>query len=158
MVEEFLRGRTGIGPRQFRRGEFRIEGDGFVKVLDRVLGLKFFGEVASQPEFLSRVFGLGRDGNFAASRSRRRSLSVRFVARAPHCRAPNEQSKHQAVETVSAHRATPDEFCDEVTYPSCGGSHIDLQVVTSTLRISTDALLLLDADWVSLGSKGMDVC
>ena len=67
MLEEFLGGRTGIGPRQLRRGELGVERNGFVKVLDRILGLKLLGKVASREEFFSRVFGLGRDRNLAAA-------------------------------------------------------------------------------------------
>ena len=48
MLEEFLGGRTGVGPRQFRGGELGIERNGFVKVLHRILRLKLLGKVAAR--------------------------------------------------------------------------------------------------------------
>lgn len=55
MIEEILGRNRIIGSSQFRGGEGRIERDGFVKVLERLLAEKPVGKIDALQEFLSRL-------------------------------------------------------------------------------------------------------
>jgi len=85
MFEEFLGGRGIVGTGQFCGGEIRVERDSFIEVLQGILRQELFRQVAPLQIFLSRVFGLGGERDFASACRRRGSCpGIGVITGGPH--------------------------------------------------------------------------